>query len=93
MSATELEYHLPHAEALVAGTLALMTAHAQATCEDDRAYMARKVLDNFAQLSSHTCISAQFRRVLRVLEEHWQALQALPGEEKPLQPTVAPTVH
>jgi hypothetical protein len=44
---------LPLAEALLAGTLALMTGHAQACCEGQRALMAKKIIANLFMLSRH----------------------------------------
>jgi len=71
-----MEYQLSCVEALVAGTLALMTGHAQAGPESDRAPMTRKILANLAQLSRHSCLSPQFRLMLCNLQGHWQLLQS-----------------
>lgn len=81
------EYQLSCVEALVAGTLALMTGHAQAGRDSDREPMARKILANLAQLSSHGCLSPQFRLMLCNLQAHWQRLQS---RVSPVQPPPDP---
>lgn len=77
------EYQLPCAEALLAGTLALMTGHAQACCDDHRRLMARKIAAHLAQLAEHPILSPQFRAALWNLRTHWQLLQ----EQKAGQPS------
>lgn len=69
------EYQLPCAEALLAGTLALMTGHAQACCEAHRQRMAHKIVENLAQLSEHPILTPQFRTALYNLRGHWQQMQ------------------
>ncbi|MFT3719538.1 hypothetical protein [Pseudorhodoferax sp.] len=65
------EYGLPGAEALLAGTLALMTGHAQACCAGQRALMARKVADNLDALARHAGLSAEFRSMAVGLQRRW----------------------
>ena len=77
------EYRMPCAEALLAGTLALMTAHAQGCCEPHRLLLTRKVAEHLAQLGAHPMLSQQFRHVLGNLQTLWQ-LQL----EKGAAPTV-----
>lgn len=69
------EYHLPCAEALLAGTLALMTGHAQACCDNNRQLMNAKIISNLSQLAEHALLSPQFRAALRSLRAHWQVMQ------------------
>lgn len=69
------EYQLSCAEALVAGTLALMTGHAQTHDDSQRQFMTCKIRANLSQLAQHTCISTQFRMMLGNLQTHWQMLQ------------------
>jgi hypothetical protein len=76
------EYQLPCAEALLAGTLALMTGHAQACCDGHRQLMTRKIVSNLSQLTEHPILSPQFRAALWNLRTHWQALQ----EQKAMEP-------
>jgi hypothetical protein len=66
------EYVLPTVEALLAGTLALMTGCAQ----DDgdrgmRALMAGKVESNLLRLSEHPELSPAMRSMLTQLRERW----------------------
>lgn len=59
-------------EALLASTLALMTAHAQGCCEPHRRQVARKVAEHLGQLGAHPLLSQQFRGVLGNLQTLWQ---------------------
>jgi hypothetical protein len=69
------EYVLPCAEAMLAGTLALMTAHVQACCDGQRARIVDKVNDNLAQLAGNPALSPPFRTALWNLRIHWQMLK------------------
>lgn len=71
----EEEYHLPCAEALLAGTLALMTGHAQACCDNHRQLMNGKIVANLSQLAVHAILSPQFRAALWNLRTHWEVMQ------------------
>jgi hypothetical protein len=61
----------PSAEALLAGTLALMTGHAQGCCEDHRALMTKKIIANLLMLSSHPEASSGFRAMVAKLHAMW----------------------
>lgn len=75
--ATDEEYEMPCAEALLAGTLALMTDHAQSCCEDHRKLMACKVTSNLFVLSQHPMLSPGFKSMLFNLHGRWrQQVQA-----------------
>lgn len=78
------EYGMPCAEALLAGALALMTGHAQACCDGQRAHMAGKVADSLHLLSRHAGLSPDFRAMLRRLQRRWVPQEAGPAE--PLLP-------
>jgi hypothetical protein len=73
------EYQLSCSEALVAATLALMTAHAQSASGEQRGLLAHKIGANLSQLRAHECLSPQFRMMLGNLCAHWQLLQAREG--------------
>jgi hypothetical protein len=80
------EYEMPCAEAVLAGTLALMTGHVQAGCEGSRALMARNVVSNLAILTEHPQLSEPFRAMLGKLRCRWVAQvkpvqQAHPSDE------------
>ena len=67
------EYTLPSVEALLAGTLALMTGYAQSTHEcPHRAQMAGKLVTNLHQLSGHPRLSPPMQAMLANLRTRWQ---------------------
>ncbi len=67
----ELEFVMPCAEALLAGTLALMTGHARCGCAQHRDMMARKAAVNLHTLSGHPHISDSLRTVAKKLYQQW----------------------
>lgn len=75
-ASTEEVYYLPSAEALLAGTLALMTGHAQACSSHTRQRMATKIVSNLSDLTQHPVLSPQFQAAVWNLRKHWEALQA-----------------
>jgi len=66
------EYTMPCAEAMLAGTLALMTGYAQQQDAGVRSLMARKVVSNLFFLSGHPHLSDAFRTMLVNLRARWQ---------------------
>ncbi|HEY9063467.1 MAG TPA: hypothetical protein VIO33_00695 [Burkholderiaceae bacterium] len=72
------EHELPSVEAVLAGTLALMTGYSQALqAEVDprgRIAMGDKIGDNLGLLLDHPQLSAGFRQVLSGLQRRWQAM-------------------
>src|SRR6188474_486809 len=74
---------LPPAEALLAGTLALMTGHAQACCEGQRALMAKKIIANLFMLSRHPGAPPNFKAIAANLHPLW--VRVLQGPEQPPQ--------
>jgi len=70
--------------ALLAGTLALMTGHAQACCEGQRAQMAKKVIANLFMLSRHSNASPNFKAIAANLHPLWVRLLKQ-GPEQPQQ--------
>lgn len=75
-SGSTAEFVLGHPEALLAGTLALMTALVQGCCEEHRPVIRRKVIAHLAELERHPGLSPQFRAVASHLQQHWFALEA-----------------
>lgn len=70
---TDEEYTLPSVEALLAGTLALMTGYAQSTCDcAHRPLMARKLVSNLLCLSAHPQLSPAMQTMLANLRTRWQ---------------------
>ena len=67
------EYVLPCAEALLAGTLALLTACAQASPNcPNRPLMAARLVSNLIRLSHHPAFSPQMHTMLTRLSARWQ---------------------
>lgn len=72
------EYTLSSAEALMAGTLALMTGFAQADGAHAQA-MARKIAENIHQMSQLADLSVSMRHMLMHLLPRWQQAAASPA--------------
>ncbi|MCZ8256860.1 MAG: hypothetical protein O9327_14485 [Polaromonas sp.] len=70
--------------ALLAGTLALMTGHAQACCEGQRAVMAKKVITHLSMLAGHPDASPNFKAIAANLHSLWVRLLKQ-GPEQPQQ--------
>ena len=67
------EYTLPGVEALLAGTLALMTGYAQSAREcPHRPLMARKLASHLLVLSAHPQLSIPMQTMLANLRTRWQ---------------------
>jgi len=76
---------IPSLEALVAGTVALMTSWA-APCPDaridsaaQRSLLARKVISNLFFIQNHPCASAEFRQVMANAHQRWVGLTQIQG--------------
>ena len=65
------EYSLPCAEALLAGTLALMTGYVQACCDSHRDAMGRKITANLQILADAEGFTPHFRTVVWSLQGRW----------------------
>ncbi len=68
------EHVLPCTEAMLAGTLALMTGHAQSACATQRNLMGRKIRSNLFFLGQHPALTPNFRTVLQRMHQHWDTL-------------------
>ena len=69
---TDEEWVLPSSEALLAGTLALMTGCAQHSGPHaQRELMAGKVVANLTELARHPDLSPTLRQLLSRLSERW----------------------
>ena len=77
----------PSAEALVAGTMALMTGFAQSPVQcPHRPLLAKKIISNLYFLGGHPALSKALRATMANLRTRWQlendaAVQALPSSE------------
>jgi hypothetical protein len=72
----DMEYRLSRAEALLAGTFALMTGYAQARCDNGRQVMTAKIVANLSLMTELCAFSPQFQAAVSHLRKHWQGLQA-----------------
>lgn len=89
----EEEYVMPSVEALIAGTMALMTAYAQAAPEcGHRSLLARKLLSNLFFLGEHPQLSLPMRQMLANLRERWQK-EARQSLSQPPLPHTTPLWH
>lgn len=72
------EHELPSIEAVLAGTLALMTGYSQALQAEldpqHRVKMGLKIGDNLSLLVDHPQLSLGFRQVLLGLQGRWHAM-------------------
>ena len=72
------EHELPSIEAVLAGTLALMTGYSQALQAEldpqHRVKMGVKIGDNLSLLADHPQLSLGFRQVLLGLRGRWHAM-------------------
>lgn len=88
------EYVLPSVDALMAGTLALMTGYAQAPADGaHRPLMGKKLVSNLFFLAQHPQVSPAMRCMLGNLRTRW--LQALEADGPPVrrEPTPAASLH
>ena len=73
------EHELPCIEAVLAGTLALMTGYSQALQAElyprQRVQMGEKIGDSLALLVQHPQLSLGFRQVLLGLQTRWEAMR------------------
>lgn len=87
---TDAAYEMPSAEAMLAGTLALMTGHAQSACARQRCLMSQKIVANLLALSQHPALSPPFKTVAERMRPHWKVLaQAMEAPLNRPMPTVA----
>lgn len=70
---THEEYTLPSAEALLGGTMALMTGLRQTQCAQHRELMVHKIATNLAALADSPQLSVGFRQLIVSLRQRWLA--------------------
>jgi hypothetical protein len=78
------EHELPSVEAVLAGTLALMTGYSQALLAElhpeHRVLMGQKIGNNLALLAEHPLLSAPFQSVLSGLQRRWAQMAGCTAE-------------
>ena len=91
------EHELPSLEAVLAGTLALMTGYAQALQAelnpDQRLLMGAKIGRNLEMLASHVATSEPFQRIALGLRARWQLMSACTAQSAPCGCAASATLH
>ncbi|MFT3666528.1 hypothetical protein [Piscinibacter sp.] len=81
------EHELPTLEAVLAGTLALMTGYAQALQADlhpeQRLAMGAKIGRNLELLAAHVTVSEPFRHIALGLQARWQSMSRCTAQSAP----------
>ena len=81
------EHELPSVEAVLAGTLALMTGYSQALQADlhpqQRIQMGVKIGANLDLLAGHPALSENFQRLLLGLRARWRAMSDCTAQAAP----------
>lgn len=91
------EHELPSLEAVLAGTLALMTGYAQALQADlnpeQRLLMGAKIGRNLELLAQHVAVSEPFQRIALGLRARWQLMSACTAQSAPCPCAASATLH
>ena len=91
------EHELPSVEAVLAGTLALMTGYAQALQAElhpqQRLAMGDKIVRNLELLAAHGALSQPFQRIALGLQARWQAMSRCTAQSAPCGACTAATLH
>jgi hypothetical protein len=66
------EFDISGLEALLAGTLCLMSAYAHCACGNNQALMSLKIISNLTCLQCQTRLSPEFRKVLTKVSDSWR---------------------
>ncbi len=91
------EHELPSLEAVLAGTLALMTGYSQALQADlhpqQRLLMGAKIGSNLDLLAGHGGLSESFQRILLGLRARWQLMSACTEQAEPSAMPASARLH
>lgn len=88
------EYVLPSVDALMAGTLALMTGYAQAPADGvHRSLMGKKLVSNLFFLAQHPQVSPTMRCMLGNLRTRWQLALETDNPSVTREPTPVASLH
>jgi hypothetical protein len=71
------EYAISGLEAMLAGTLALMSAYAHGACRAHQSLISGKILSNLCCLQAQNALSPEFRKVLSQVGHSWQQHQLM----------------
>ena len=83
------DYAITGLEAMLAGTLALMSAYAHGACKAHQGLISGKILSNLCCLQAQNSLSPEFRKVLSQVGNSWQQhqLTQLDGAPMALAPS------
>lgn len=91
------EHELPSVEAVLAGTMALMTGYAQALQAElhpeQRLLMGAKISRNLELLAANGAVSEPFQRIALGLQARWQLMSACTEQSAPCACTGAVNYH
>lgn len=91
------EHELPSVEAVLAGTLALMTGYAQALQAElhpeQRLLMGAKIGRNLELLATHGAMSEPFQRIALGLRARWQLMSACTAQSAPCGCAAGTALH
>lgn len=85
------EFNISGLEAMLAGTLCLMSAYAHCACGKNQGLMALKIVSNLTCLQHQSSLSAEFRQVLAQVANSWQQHSLLQTPEFAAKPSHAPS--
>lgn len=71
------DYAISGLEAMLAGTLALMSAYAHGACKAHQSLISGKILSNLYCLQLQNALSPEFRKVLSQVGHSWQQHQLM----------------
>jgi hypothetical protein len=71
------EYAISGLEAMIAGTLALMSAYAHGACRAHQHLISGKIQSNLCCLQAQNALSPEFRKVLAQVGSSWHQHQLL----------------
>jgi hypothetical protein len=85
------EYAISGLEAMLAGTLALMSAYAHGACKAHQGLISGKIQSNLCCLQAQNALSPEFRKVLSQVGHSWQQHQIMQLDDAPAM--LAPSPH
>ncbi len=93
----EGDHELPSLEAVLAGTLALMTGYAQALQAElhpqQRLLMGAKIGRNLELLAAHAGLSEGFQRIALGLQARWRMMSECTAHAAPCACAATATLH
>ena len=78
------DYAITGLEAMLAGTLALMSAYAHGACKAHQGLIIGKIQSNLCCLQAQNALSPEFRKVLSQVGHSWQQHQLMQLDDAPM---------